>query len=230
MKLFCIPFSGGNAYSYSDFKKYLPDDIEFNNLELPGRGKRITEPLLYNIEDMTKDLFDQIENKIDSEYVIFGHSLGALLGINLCRFISIKGMRLPLMLFLSGQTAPVLIKPDNKHILPDDQFANILREMGGTPEELLNDKSFLQFFLPLVRADFQSISKYKYSPKSYPLNVSLTIMIGNEEKISDEDALKWQLETDSTIDINRFEGGHFFIFEQTKNVCDLMISKIRTLL
>jgi surfactin synthase thioesterase subunit len=226
IKLFCIPFSGGNAYSYSEFKKYLPANIEFHNLELPGRGKRILEPLLYTIDAMTEDLFKQIENNIDESYVIFGHSLGALLGISLCRYIAGKGLKLPLMLFLSGQTAPSLIKPDKKHILPDDQFVDMLREMEGTPEELLADKSFLQFFLPIVRADFQSISDYYYTSRSFPLNVPITIMLGNEEKISDDDAAKWQLETDNLVTVHHFEGGHFFITEQTEKICKLIIEKI----
>lgn len=79
MKLFCIPFSGGNTYSYSEFKKYLPEEVEFINLELPGRGKRIAEDLLTNIDDMTEDLFRIIEPEIKGNYTLFGHSLGTLL-------------------------------------------------------------------------------------------------------------------------------------------------------
>jgi surfactin synthase thioesterase subunit len=227
IRLFCIPFSGGNAYSYSGFKKYLPDNIELCNLELPGRGKRISEPLLHSINAMTEDLFKQIENNIDGRYAVFGHSLGALLGITLCRYISIKGMNLPLILFLSGQTAPALIKPDDKHSMPDSQFINTLRIMEGTPEELLTDKSFLHFFLPVVRADFQSISDYNYTPKYSPLDVPITIMLGSEENISDEDATAWQLETDNTISIHRFEGGHFFIFNHAEMICKLIAEKIQ---
>ncbi|MCX6149594.1 MAG: thioesterase domain-containing protein [Ignavibacteriales bacterium] len=227
-RLFCIPFSGGNAYSYSEFKKYIPDNIELCNLELPGRGKRISEPLLHSVESMTEDLFLQIETKINENYVIFGHSLGSLLGITLCRYISVKGMNLPLILFLSGQTAPASIKPDNKHTLPDDQFINMLREMAGTPEELLTDKSFLQFFLPVVRADFQALSDYNYTSKNTPLDVPITIMLGKDEKISDEDAAIWQLETDNTISVHRFEGGHFFIFDHIEKISNLIAEKIKS--
>lgn len=90
IKLFCIPFSGGNAYSYAEFKKYLPDHIELCNLELPGRGKRIAEELLTSIDTMTEDLFRQVESKLEGNYVIFGHSLGALQGLTLCRHISAR--------------------------------------------------------------------------------------------------------------------------------------------
>jgi surfactin synthase thioesterase subunit len=227
IKLFCIPFSGGNSYSYSGFKKYLPDSLELCNLELPGRGKRISEPLLYSIKDMTEDLFKQIKDNIDGKYLIFGHSLGALLGITLCRYIAAKEMKLPLMLFLSGHGAPSLIKPNNRHLLQDNEFIDMLREMEGTPEELLKDKSFVEFFLPVIRADFKSISDYKYTPKNCQINVPISVLLGNDEDVSNEEAAAWQLETDNTISIQRFEGGHFFIFNHAEKVCNLVAEKTR---
>ena len=108
VKLFCIPFSGGNAYSYYGFRKYLPEHIELCNLELPGRGKRISEPLLHSVKETTEDLFRQIKHKINGRYLIYGHSLGALLAYTLCRHIRDVGEKLPEALFVSGQRAPSL--------------------------------------------------------------------------------------------------------------------------
>jgi surfactin synthase thioesterase subunit len=140
IKLFCIPFSGGNAYSYAEFKKYLPDHIELCNLELR-------------------------------------------------------------ILFVSGQTAPALIKPDERYCLPDDQFIDMLREMEGTPEELLEDKSFIQYFLPIIKTDFQSIANFKYASSSLPLNIPIAVLLGNQENVNEEDAAYWQLETEIEIAI-----------------------------
>ncbi len=225
MKLFCIPFSGGNAYSYSGFKKYMPEEIELINLELPGRGKRIAEDLLTNIDDMTEDLFRIIEPEIMGNYALFGHSLGALLCFTLCRNIAARKVNLPGYLFVSGQTAPFLIKPDNRYSLPDDQFIEMLRQMNGTPEELLADKDFIQFFLPIVKMDFKAIANYKHTI-SDPLNVPITVLLGNKENISNEDAAKWQMETNKEITIHRFDGGHFYIYNQTEEICRLLSEKI----
>lgn len=225
MKLFCIPFSGGNAYSYTDFNKYLPKEIELINLELPGRGKRITEDLLTNIDAMTEDLFHQTESDIRGNYALFGHSLGALLCFTLCREIAMKKANLPKYLFVSGQTAPHLIKPDNRYSLPDDKFIEMLRQMEGTPDELLTDKGFIQFFLPIVKMDFQAIANYQHIPAK-PFNVPITVLLGRQENITDEDAANWQMETNEEIAIHRFDGGHFFIFNQAEEVCRLISEKI----
>ena len=102
----------------------------------------------------------------------------------------------------------------------------MLREMEGTPEELLTDKSFLQFFLPVIKADFQSIASYTYTPKTFPMNAPIEALLGSEENISDKDASMWQEETDNAVSIHRFPGGHFFIFNHTEQICDLITKKI----
>lgn len=225
MRLFCIPFSGGNAYSYAEFKKYLPEEIELINLELPGRGKRIAEKLLTDIDSMTEDLYRQIAPQLVGQYAIFGHSLGALLGLTLSRLIASKNENQPQILFASGQTAPCLIKPDDRYNLPDDLFIEMLREMEGTPDELLDDSDFMQYFLPIIKTDFQSIARYKYAPSMYTLEFPVVILLGNQERIIEEDAKKWQIETSGTISIHQFEGGHFFIYNETEKICQLIKEK-----
>ena len=95
MKLFGIPFSGGNAYSYQALKNQLSANIRFIGLELPGHGTRVAEPLLYTIEEMTDDLLQQIDLNQEDDYAFFGHSLGALLAFLMCRKISNAGKPLP---------------------------------------------------------------------------------------------------------------------------------------
>lgn len=221
-KLFCIPFSGGNAYSYLEFNKFLPAHVELVNLELPGRGKRVAEKLLTSIESMTEDLYQQIESRIDGQYAIFGHSLGALLGLTLSRFIGMKQLNLPSVLFVSGLTAPSLIQPSEKYNLPENQFIGMLREMEGIPEELLNNESFLQYFLPVIKSDFKAFAHYQYEPATIPLNIPLVVLLGTNENINDQDAACWQLETGRPVTICRFEGGHFYIFKETNKVCQLI--------
>ncbi len=229
-KLFCIPFSGGNAYSYNVFRKHLPENIELETLELPGRGKRIAEALLHTIDEMTVDLFRQVENKLTGNYVIFGHSLGALLGYTLCKCILAKGHKPPAILFLSGLKGASAISYRNLSGLSDSQFTKIISDMAGTPEELLADKSFLDYFLPVLRADFQAIVDYRYSPPNDTIEVPMVILLGEQEAISDNDANAWQQETIGNVSIHRFEGGHFFINKVPDEVCKLISEKCAQLI
>ena len=222
IKLFTIPFSGGNAYSYSEFRKYLPGNIELYNLELPGRGKRIKEPLLYTIESMSEDLLLQMEGQLHTPFAIFGHSLGALLGFSLCRLMALRGLTLPGILFLSGQVPASMTGTRYMTDMSDESFIHMIREMGGTPNELLSDRQFLQFYLPIIRADFRAVSEYIYLPSSQLPNIPFVILLGLKEDIEEQAAVAWQTETSGKTTIHWFEGGHFFIFHQTEPVCRLI--------
>lgn len=224
MKLFGIPFSGGNAFSYQALRNQLSANIRFISLELPGHGTRVAEPLLYTIEEMTDDLLQQIDLNQDDDYAFFGHSLGALLAFLMCRKITIAGKRLPFFLFVSGQSAPSLIRPDERYHLPDKQFVEILREMEGTPGELLSEKGFLDFYLPITKADFQAIANFRYHHDK-PIRVPQVVLLGKQEKIRFEDVVHWQDETTNGTEFYWFEGGHFFINDNAKEICRLVKEK-----
>ena len=77
MNLFCFPFAGGNSYSFSQLKAFIPKNIFFKPLELPGRGTRSKEPLLFNIHEIVDDQFKILKKEFNKEYALFGHSMGA---------------------------------------------------------------------------------------------------------------------------------------------------------
>lgn len=222
IKLICIPFSGGNCYSYAAFKNYLPNHIELFTLELPGHGKRIGEKLLSGIEEMTEDLFCQSEHLLDGPYIIFGHSLGALLAITLGRTIRQRKRRLPAGIFVSGQIAPSRIQPDDRYLYSDEKFIQLLREMEGTPAELLDDRSFIYFYLPIIRKDFEAVARYEPETASDPFDLPITVLVGDRENLPENDVACWQSESTVPINIHRFPGNHFFIFKHVKEICQLI--------
>jgi surfactin synthase thioesterase subunit len=225
--LYCLPFAGGNALSYRDFKNHIADIIHVKPLDLPGRGKRVKEPLLTNLEAIADDTFRQIKNDInDQPYIVYGHSMGAILGYLLTHRLINADLPPPMHLFFSGRRAPSVV--DNKplkHGLPKADFLSYLKELGGLPNEILEHEELMDFFEPILRADFQAIETYAYQPKP-PFDIPMTIMHGLKDKeVVHAELHKWQQETRQPITIKLFAGGHFFIFEHLPDVCRLF-SKI----
>lgn len=224
IKLFLIPFSGGNLYSYTKFKEYLPKHIEFIGLELPGRGKRINEPLLSDIDKMTEDLFNQVQKETKGRYMIFGHSLGAILGLLLSRKIENKNLNPPMVLFLSGHKAASLCQPIDRSELSNEKLIDMIKEMEGTPMELLKNTEFIDYFIPILKADFKAIVNYNYNSAA-TLKASIVVLYGRNEGITGKELISWKAETVGPFSIHEFDGGHFFIFNQTKEVCSLIVEK-----
>ncbi len=220
--LFTIPFSGGSAYSYRCLEKYLPGYINVISLELPGRGRRMSEPFLTDVNSMVNDIFNQSKHYLNSNYALFGHSLGALLGYLLIKRIISEKLPEPIHAFFSGRGGPsTKIKDAPIHLLEKTEFIKKLREYKGTPEEILNDKASMDFFEPVLRADFQAIETYVYK-ETQPFDTPITLMIGNNEDITNEEALSWQIETSKKVSVKMFPGSHFFIFEKPNEVCNIL--------
>jgi surfactin synthase thioesterase subunit len=225
--LICFPFSGASAYSYVPFKKFLPPGIDLIPLELPGRGKRLKEPLLKNIESMVDDLFRQLRPFLQKPFSFYGHSMGTVLSYRMVHRLRQQGLPQPDYLFMSGRYGPSVKEDEpHNHSLPPAEFKKKLKEMGGTPDELMQDEQLLDFFEPILRADFQGLDEYVYQ-ETEPLDIPIVVMLGDEEKITSDQAMAWQCESSRPIEVKWFKGKHFFIFDFPGEIVQVMVKKMK---
>lgn len=222
VKLYCLPFAGGSRYSYNGYIKSAPSNVVVTPVELPGRGMRYNEQLLADADRMADDVFEQIRSDLNSPYAIYGHSMGTLLGYLLTKRIVEADLPKPLHLFFSGRGGPS-VKYDEppRYGLPKAEFVTKLRELGGSPDEVLADDSLIEFFEPILRADFQAVETFNYVA-SEPFDIPITVMIGTNEKTNYEQALAWKKETTADVTVRQFPGKHFFIFQFEKEILKLI--------
>jgi surfactin synthase thioesterase subunit len=227
--LYCLPFAGGNALSYRDFQSHVSKEIQIMPLDLPGHGKRIKEPLLTEIETIVSDLFAQIKTDIKHQpYAIYGHSMGSLTGYLLSKHILSSGYPTPRHLFFSGKNGPSKKsdKPD-KHRLAKKDFLDNINELGGMPREILEHAELMDFFEPILRADFKAIETYFYQATS-PMNIPITLLQGlTDQEVSESGLQAWQEETLQPISLKKFKGGHFFIFDHLPEMGQLFSHILR---
>lgn len=137
--VFCFPFAGGSGYSYNGFKK-CAKNVRIQPIEIPGRGKRIVENLISDIELIADDAFAQIRNNLGSPYAIYGHSMGSIIAYLTTVRIVDAALPKPMHVFVSGRGGPVMEERDlPAYDLPRHQFFSKLKEMGGSPTDLLDD-------------------------------------------------------------------------------------------
>ncbi|MGD0282896.1 MAG: alpha/beta fold hydrolase [Dissulfurispiraceae bacterium] len=220
--LFCLPFAGGSSYSYGDLHNYTADFIEVIPIELPGRGKRFGEPLLTDMHAIADDAIRQMKDLMYRPCAIYGHSMGACMGYLLVKRLVAEGKPPPLQLFVSGREGPsVPARERGRHVLPQKEFFDVLKEYEGTSAEVLQNRELMELFEPVLRADFQAIDTYVYE-ETTPFDIPVTVMIGRDEKVTLEDALQWQKETAKKISVREFPGGHFFIYRHLPEIGDII--------
>lgn len=211
MKLLSFSFAGGSKYSFQKLTNQIND---LTVIEYPGRGLRMNENLIIDINSLIEDLLAKVENEIVSckEYIIYGHSMGALIGYLICQKIEELGLQKPLKLIVSGKKAPFVEREVKLAHLPNEEFWHEVVKLGGIPDELLSYPELIEFYTPILKADFTSVENYKYI-KNKKLSIPIDVFYGSNEEITQEDVTGWTEETTGKVTINQLEGNHFFIFK-----------------
>ncbi|MFC4634975.1 thioesterase II family protein [Dokdonia ponticola] len=229
IQLFLLHFAGGSIYSFDFLKQYISKDVQVIPLELPGRGKRFEEPALKTKKETIQDYVRQItlmRNK--APYCIYGHSMGATLGLSVAHKMQKLGDQ-PLYLIVSGNAGPGVSYDEDdpekqkkkRYLMNDKEFKEELRELGGVPEEVLLNEELYSFFMPIMRSDFEVLEKDDYSEEGIQLQVPIYAIMGTEEKTSAQ-IDNWRRFTLSSFKYKILEGNHFFIYEQCKELSDII--------
>jgi len=229
INLYCLPFAGGNKYSYREFVEKAPSFLNIIPLEYPGRGAKIKEPLLSDINALADNLYNQISNEIgNNNYGLYGHSMGGLMSYLLTLKILENNKQAPSHLFITGTTgpsAPSRQEEKKRYLLDKKEFIEEIKELDGMPEEILQNEELLYYFEPILRSDFKLSENYLYQDHA-PLNIPITVITGTDEDMELEDVQLWQKETTFKVDFKKMPGKHFFIFKHTQTVVDIISKKL----
>ncbi|MGL4343555.1 MAG: thioesterase II family protein [Cellulosilyticaceae bacterium] len=230
MKLLCLPYAGSSAMNYLSWRHELGNDIEVVPIELPGRGKRIREPLVEVCETLMEDVYHQVSQSItEHQYSLFGHSMGGLLTFEVLHKLVEAGKPLPKHVFISGSRAPMFRGEKKNYRQMDNQtFIDEICTLGGMSEDILRNKELMELFTPVIRADFNVLEDYSYNDNRDKIPCPVTIFYGREDHHATKESVGgWEACFETGIDYQAFEGGHFFINQQTSKVINQIKQTIR---
>lgn len=218
--LVCLPHAGGSAHVYTALQQCLPASIELIAMDYPGHGRRAAEPLCTNAEEIARDLLASPFFKSNRVFSLFGHSMGALVAWIMARILCEQGHS-PSRLFVSARQPPCVprLHPD----LAGSNDRDFIRGMdlyGGLPPEITRDSSALEFFLPILRADFAAVEKWSAPLSPTPLPVPISAIYGKADpSIPSGSMHAWAAYSRAGFCRVCFEGGHFHLFENPEPVC-----------
>ena len=211
LKVFCLPYAGGSAQVFRSWCLSRPSGMEIVPLEFPGRGSLIREPVCRSLEELVLRVAEDIESHRDGPYVLFGHSLGALVAFEASREMTERGDP-PNRLVVSAHRAPqVPLGGSALHDLPRDEFVAELRRLNGTPDEVLTHSDLMDLMLPILRADFRLTEEYEYH-QGPQLECPISSYVGlHDSGVRLDDVDPWRRETRGDFIVRVFSGGHFFL-------------------
>src|ERR1700754_137629 len=214
IRLFCFPYAGSSAQIFHAWQQELPNEIEVSPVHLPGRGKRAREKPFTDLLALAEVLTAELSPHVDKPYALFGHSVGATVAFEVARAFRREGLPLPLHLFVSGCRAPQLSHTrERSYDLPTGNLIGRLRELNGTPSEILESLA-MEFFLPIIRADLRMIQTYNYSVEA-PLSCPISAFGGWQDLAEPLEMISaWREQTTSSFQRQMFAGDHFFLHSE----------------
>ncbi len=165
-------------------------------------------------------LFAEWRPQLIVPYALYGHSMGALVAFEFAHRAVIAGFP-PAMLIVSGRAAPSVPERRQRYCLPSPQFRTMLRDLGGFPPGVLESEDLMDFFEPILRADFEVIETHACISRP-KLDVPITVAIGDHDDATVETARLWELETTRGTQLTVFRGDHFFIQQHSGAMAQLI--------
>lgn len=228
LRLICLPYAGGNANSFVPYSALQELNAEICAVQLPGKGSRLNEAQYQSIDTLVEDLAEVLTPIIDKPYVIWGHSFGSRIGFELIRYFKEHKMPMPIHFIPAASRAPHELNTRNPiHGLSDEGFKIKLKEMGGTPDEIIEHDELMSILLPGLKADFKLAETHKVSTIEQ-LNVPVTLLGGTSDTIIPPDSLpNWQAHFCGDFELEMIEGDHFFIDKQFESVSKKLVDIIQ---
>lgn len=224
LRLFIFPNAGGAASMFRLWRGALGDTIEVCPVLLPGRESRLRETPFTRMEPLVAALDDALQPFLTEPFAFLGHSMGTSVAYELTHRLRARRGPEPRALVLAGRRAPHRVQNrDPVYDKPDADLIDHLRELGGTPEEVLASQELMSLILPMIRADFGLVETYQPDLSRPPLDQPLVVYGGaDDEDTPIEELEAWRELTRGGVRAQILPGGHFFLHEDRQRFLDLL--------
>jgi surfactin synthase thioesterase subunit len=220
-RLVCLPHAGGSATFFLPVAAALSPGVDVVAIQYPGRQDRRTERPIDDMGVLADRIDVILRRQPELPLILFGHSLGALVGFEVARRLEAAGQG-PVRLVASGRRGPSTYRDENVHLRDDAGILAELRKMSGTASSVLGDDEMMRAVLPALRADYHAAETYTCAP-DIAVNCPITAMTGdNDPKTSVDEARVWAQHTTGSFDLQVFPGGHFFLTDHAEAIIKIL--------
>ena len=213
-QIFCYTYAGGSASFFDGIEKELPG-FELVKPDYAGHGARRKEPFCRDFTELADDLFTRFRGDYaGGKYALFGYSMGAITAAEILkRILEDPELPEPAHVYLAAH------EPHSKAELggyapdePDERVKERTVRFGGIPERLLENRSFWRMYLPLYRADYSLIGRYRFEDLHFRTAVPATVFYSETDTPRTE-MEAWRNWFTGSCEFAEFPGHHFFIQE-----------------
>jgi len=241
-RLFCFPYAGGGLVSFRAWAQLFDDAIEVVAVEAPGRGTRINETAVDDLDTFVEGLLPEIVDWLDRPSAFFGHCLGGLTMFATLCALPEEHTHLIKHAFACGVRPPHLLRRKSEfednlaydmmlqrefdirvppYAQPDEIFADIIRQFDmPAANRMLEIPKLKKVLLPTIRAEFGMAYNYEYQPVE-PFSFPISSFVGDSDPwVSKEDSAGWGELTRGGFNNHVRKGSHFLMADDGEYILE----------
>lgn len=230
-RLVVFPFAGGSASSFYRWVKDFPfaDEVSLDIVELPGRGRRPTAPLIRDFADLNRQLLPHTASLVDDVPCIFlGYSMGAMIAFEQARLLGLETGRSPSAVILAARKSPAYNRTGiRRHKMSREKIVDDLKKLGGTPEQVIEQPELFSRYLDVLEADFQALESCT-TPVDSAIDCPVVVIGGVDDPETNTQQLHdWSRFTRSSFNLHFLPGGHFFLHSSHNALIELVAKHVQ---
>jgi surfactin synthase thioesterase subunit len=215
LSLVCLPFAGSGASFYRAWSTLPTSGLTVVPVQLPGREELFIQTAFTDAIEAAAFLAPIVAELAEPapRFVLFGHSLGAVLALEIARALGRIGGRQPARLYVSGSAGPQHIREKRATGLGDDEFLARVEEFAEFRHKAFDNPALRELLLPTLRADVEMHENYRPS-SSDPIAVPITSIRGSKDAlVSRHAACEWSEVTRCDFKYIEVPGGHMYLVD-----------------
>jgi surfactin synthase thioesterase subunit len=224
--LLCLPFAGAGASVFSSWRGLGGDGLHIRALQLPGRERRLGEPLVRDAHAAADLLAHEVSTTVPTgPLAVFGHSLGAVLAYELTLRL-LASQRLVSHLFVSG-AGPDAQRTALAGGLDDEEFLAGVERITGYRHPAFDVPQLRAVLLPALRADVHMHESYRPCDAK-PIDVGVTTLRGTGDVlVGAQEMALWSRVTTAPIRKVELPGDHMYVVDSGAAVVDVVADVLR---
>ncbi|MFJ9646082.1 thioesterase II family protein [Streptomyces sp. NPDC101206] len=213
VRLVCFAHAGAGTSAFHRWGELLGTGTVPEPRLLPGRDGRRREPRVTTRRELLHDL---LEEQPPGPYVLYGHSLGALVAYTLTRALHAAGLPLPALLAVGACPPPDAPGgPALAAEAPDDELLAVLEGFDAVPPGIAPDV-WHRFVFPVLRDDLRLAADLRAAAldpaTGGPVPVPVLAVAGSDDPVGPAAVLGgWRAWTTGRFVLRTVPGGHFFV-------------------
>lgn len=217
VRLYCFAHAGAGVSAFYGWRRVMGPHVEPVPVLLPGREARRAEPRPTTRAELLADVLPLFTEPPPGPYVLYGHSLGALVAHTVTLALHEAGLPGPALLVL-GACPP----PDTGSDLsdacraPDDDLLALLTDLDALPSGAAPGGFWHRAVLPVLRDDLALAQALRTAARRPPATglpaVPLLTVAGTDDPLAPPAVTAgWSGFTAGPVRHRTVPGDHFFV-------------------